>query len=256
MQILDPSIIEIESKYLHEIDERVKRIFRAITFCRKTSSKSLLDAFVNTTNSLTEILSIKNAQMEATSKEELVTYHKNLNKVILFVVNEIKNQTAFENQVQLFQIFRLVSPESHSKHPNQYRNQLVQIGGFLCPEPKELSGLITQVFQNLKTISNPLIRAIYLHHELIRIHPFIDGNGRTVRIAKNWMLMYNLYPPIFIKDEIEKSEYIASLSNSFKAVEKDPSVWHPETLEFFMQELRRMTYSTNYILNKVTKNSN
>lgn len=136
MQIIDPDIIQIETELLNEIDDKAKSIFRAITFCKKTSSKALLDEFVNTTNSLTEILSIKNAQMEASSEEEITLYHKNLKKVILFVVNEIKNQIQFENQIQLFQIFRLVSPESHREHPNRYRNKLVQIGGFICPEPK------------------------------------------------------------------------------------------------------------------------
>lgn len=83
----------------------------------------------------------------------------------------------------------------------------MQIGVYLCPNPEELNSLVSQLFYNLESISHPLIKAIYLHHELIRIHPFIDGNGRTVRIAKNWIFMYNLYPLIFIKDEIEKKEY-------------------------------------------------
>ena len=70
-----------------------------------------------------------------------------------------------------------------------------------------------------RSIKNPIIRAIYFHHELIRIHPFADGNGRVTRIAKNWMLMYNLYPPIFINDAVEKKEYINTLSNSFKNID-------------------------------------
>lgn len=251
MQILNPDIIQIESELLNDIDNKAKSIFRAITFCKKTSSKALLDEFVNSTNSLTEILSIKNAQMEASSEEEVVLYHKNLKKVILFVVNEIKNQIPFEKQIQLFQIFRIVSPESHREHPNQYRNKLVQIGGFLCPEPIDINGLITQVFHNMKRISNPLIRAIYLHHELIRVHPFIDGNGRTIRIVKNWILMYNLYPPIFIKDKKEKKEYIESLSESFRAIEKNNEVWHQETERFFKQELKRVYYSIEFILDKI-----
>lgn len=103
----------------------------------------------------------------------------------------------------------------------------------------------------MERISNPLIRAIYLHHELIRVHPFIDGNGRTIRIAKNWILMYNLYPPIFIKDDIEKKAYIDSLSKSFRAIEKNDEIWHRETKEFFIQELDRVSFSIQYILDKI-----
>jgi Fic family protein len=103
----------------------------------------------------------------------------------------------------------------------------------------------------MELISHPLVRAIYFHHELIRIHPFVDGNGRITRIAKNWILMYNLYPPIFIKDKIEKVEYIKSLSSSFNVIEKSSTKWHQETNEFFQQELNRVILSIQYILDKI-----
>ncbi len=255
MILIPTDTINIDQAILTDIDTKSKSIYRAITFCKKKSSRALLDSFVNSTNSLTELLSIKNAQMETETEEELAIYQKNLHKTILFVVNEIKNEESLTSQIQLFQIFRLISPESHKLHPNQYRRTLVQIGNHLCPEPEVLNSLVTQLFYNLEDIAHPLIKAIYLHHELIRIHPFIDGNGRTTRIAKNWILMYNLYPPIFIKDETEKKEYVNALSESFKAVEKNPSVWNPETNLFFNQELHRVAKSIDYILDKIILDS-
>ncbi len=251
MILIPVDTIKIDQSILNDIDNKSKSIYRAITFCKNTSSKVLLDSFVKSTNSLTELLSIKNAQMEAETEEELKVYQRNLNKTILYVVNEIKNDISLTSQVQLFQLFRLISPESHRLHPNQYRRSLVQIGGYLCPSPEELNSLVSQLFYNLENISHPLIKAIYLHHELIRIHPFIDGNGRTVRIAKNWILMYNLYPPIFIKDDAEKKEYIKALSQSFRAVERNNSVWSQETNLFFNQELNRVAQSIAYILNEI-----
>jgi Fic family protein len=128
---------------------------------------------------------------------------------------------------------------------------MVQVGGHLCPNPERLYDLISQLFHNMELISHPLVRAIYFHHELIRIHPFVDGNGRITRIAKNWILMYNLYPPIFIKDKIEKVEYIKSLSSSFKVIERSSTKWHQETNEFFQQELNRVILSIQYILDKI-----
>jgi Fic family protein len=92
----------------------------------------------------------------------------------------------------------------------------------------------------MRSISNPIIRAIYFHHELIRIHPFADGNGRVTRIAKNWMLMYDLYPPIFINDASQKKEYIATLGNSFRELARHPNVWNNYTAQFFEQELDRL----------------
>lgn len=251
MLLIPTDNIKIEQSVLDDIDNKSKSIYRAITFCKKTSSKALLDSFVNSTNSLTELLSIKNAQMEAETEEEIKVYQRNLNKTILFVVNEIKNGFNISSQVQLFQLFRLISPESHKLHPNQYRRSIVQIGRYICPNPEKLNGLVTQLFSNLESISHPLVRAIYLHHELIRIHPFIDGNGRTTRIAKNWILMYNLYPPIFIKDEFEKKEYIETLGKSFKSLEKNNHIWNQDTNLFFEQELNRVSKSIDFILNEI-----
>ena len=256
MLLIPTEVVKVDPILLENIDAKAKSIYRAITFCKKKSSKSLLDSFINSTNSLTELLSIKNAQMEAETEEELVLYQKNLHKTILFIINEIKNEVTLESQIQLFQIFRLISPEAHKLHPNQYRRSLVQIGGYICPDPEVLNSLVTQLFYNLKEITHPLLRAIYLHHELIRIHPFIDGNGRTTRIAKNWIMMYNLYPPIFIKDEIEKKEYIKALSESFRAVEKNNTIWNKETNTFFIQELNRVTKNIDYILDKINLESN
>ncbi len=256
MLLIPTEVVKVDPTLLENIDAKAKSIYRAITFCKKKSSKSLLDSFINSTNSLTELLSIKNAQMEAETEEELVLYQKNLHKTILFIINEIKNEVTLESQIQLFQIFRLISPEAHKLHPNQYRRSLVQIGGYICPDPEVLNSLVTQLFYNLKEITHPLLRAIYLHHELIRIHPFIDGNGRTTRIAKNWIMMYNLYPPIFIKDEIEKKEYIKALSESFRAVEKNNTIWNKETNTFFIQELNRVTKNIDYILDKINLESN
>jgi hypothetical protein len=102
MLLIPTDIIKIDPELLNVIDTKSKSIYRAITFCEKISSKALLDSFVNSTNSLTELLSIMNAQMEAETEEELVVYQRSLNKTILYVINEIKNDVCLATQVQLF----------------------------------------------------------------------------------------------------------------------------------------------------------
>ena len=46
---------------------------------------------------------------------------------------------------------------------------------------------------------HPIIVASLLHAEFVKIHPFIDGNGRTARLLMNFEAMKNGYPPIIIK---------------------------------------------------------
>ncbi len=251
MQLIPYDLIQMDKEKILAIDEKVKKIYRLITFSRSHKADDLLDKFISCNNNLAQLLSIKNAQMEAQTQEEAKVYLGNLEKAIEFVVNEIKNSINFLHLTQLFKLFRLISPNAHARHPNKFRQTLVQIGSTVCPEPKEVPILMTELFRNVSLIDHPVMKAIYLHHELIRIHPFSDGNGRTTRIAKNWMLMYNLYPPIFIKDDLEKQEYIATLNDSFTVLARGPIKWHQATASFFDQELERILTNTELVLNDI-----
>lgn len=253
MELLPISEITVDPFKVQEVEQIMKSTFRLITFCRKHLADDLLNTYLASTTNLQELFSIKNAQMEAQNEQEAEDYLVTLNQTLLFVANEIKHQVDFNTELQLFQLFRSISPESHANHPNRYRDKLVQIGGHLCPEPTEIPSLVAELFYNMNSIKNPVIRAIYFHHELIRIHPFIDGNGRTTRIAKNWMLMYNLYPPIFIRDDNEKSSYIGALANSFALLEKEPTKWNSELSLFFNQEIDRLRFNSLLVYEAVKK---
>ncbi|MGB0176354.1 MAG: Fic family protein [Owenweeksia sp.] len=178
--------------------------------------------------------------MEAETDEEVELYADRLRDAMSFIATEILSDTQFQSEVQLFQLFRLISPEAHQRHPNKYRETDVQIGRYACPEPSRIPTLVSDLFYQMEFIENPIIRAIYFHHELIRIHPFADGNGRTVRMAKNWMLMYKLYPPIFISSADEKKKYVQALESSFLFLNRNDSLWNPHLELFFNQELERL----------------
>lgn len=253
MELLPISEIDVDPFKVQEVERIMKSTFRLITFSRKHLADDLLNTYLASTTNLQELLSIKNAQMEAQNDEEAQNYLITLNHTLLFVANEIKQQVDFKSELQLFQLFRSISPESHLNHPNRYRDKLVQIGGHICPESNEIPSLVSALFFNINQIKNPIIRAIYFHHELIRIHPFIDGNGRTTRIAKNWILMYNLYPPIFIRDEQEKTSYINTLSDSFSQLAKEPKEWNNYLSAFFNQEIERLRFNSQLVYEAVEK---
>ncbi|HHH12108.1 MAG TPA: Fic family protein, partial [Sorangium sp.] len=52
--------------------------------------------------------------------------------------------------------------------------------------------------------------AVWVHAEIIRIHPFEDGNGRTCRALMNVILVRLGLPPSIIQRP--KQEYIACLN--------------------------------------------
>ena len=257
MELLPIELIEINQKKLDEINRIVKSIYRLIIYSRYHLDDDLLDIYLTGMHNLKELLSIKNAQMEAQNEDEVVEYLKNLKIALNFVVEEIILHNNFEKEVQLFQLLRLISPETNSIHPNSYRRTLVQIGTHICPEPSQVTGLVSELFYKIESIKTPIIKAIYFHHELIRIHPFVDGNGRITRIAKNWILMYDLYPPIFINDANQKKEYITTLGNSFRELSIHPNKWNVYTAQFFEQELDRLLVNAKLLyesVNQIGKN--
>lgn len=253
MELLPIKEININQTKIDRIDHIVKSIYRLIIYSRHHLDDDLLDIYLASVHELQELLSLKNAQMEALNEEEAEEYLKNLKISLDFVIEEIRTHHNFKKELQLFQLLRLVSPETNAIHPNRYRQTLVQIGGHICPDIKIVPQLVSALFYQMQGISNPIIRAIYFHHELIRIHPFADGNGRVTRIAKNWMLMYDLYPPIFINDAPQKKEYIATLSKSFRALDHSPKKWNEHLENFFEQELDRLLINVTFLYDTVNK---
>jgi Fic family protein len=60
----------------------------------------------------------------------------------------------------------------------------VFVGVFTGPSPLVVQGLMDQLIEWLRGADRtpPLIRSALLHLNIIAIHPFNDGNGRTARI--------------------------------------------------------------------------
>ncbi len=57
---------------------------------------------------------------------------------------------------------------------------------------------------------HPVVFAAQAHLELVRIHPFVDGNGRTARLLTNLLLMRSGYPPAMYS-ATERREYLDAI---------------------------------------------
>lgn len=99
-----------------------------------------------------------------------------------------------------------------------YRSEQVFITGtdFIPPSPKDVPKRMGELFGSLPTsrsTRHPVEFAALLHKELVTIHPFIDGNGRTARLVMNLALLQAGYP-ITIIPPILRAEYIATLKRA------------------------------------------
>ena len=95
-----------------------------------------------------------------------------------------------------------------------YRNVEVRISGagFKPPAPNEMYRQVKNFFADLpyRTDLNPIELAAWTHAEFVKIHSFVDGNGRTSRMLMNYQLMAGGFLPISIAKE-SRLEYFEAL---------------------------------------------
>ena len=98
------------------------------------------------------------------------------------------------------------------QNPGQYRTSDVRITGADVRPPayiKIIPLMDTYIKHTKEEQKHPIQKAVYIHHELVRIHPFYDGNGRVARLLTNFYLMTEGYPIIIVKKEDRQKYYQA-----------------------------------------------
>ncbi len=111
----------------------------------------------------------------------------------------------------------LILKEIDSTNAGKYRNENVFISGakhvppIYTNVPYEMQKMIEK-YQSWKDL-HPVVRACFLHGEFVKIHPFIDGNGRTARLLLNFELIQSGYPPVIIKTE-NRADYYDALDRA------------------------------------------
>lgn len=114
------------------------------------------------------------------------------------------------------------------ENAGRYRTVPVMITGstHMPPQPylieKQMEDFILRFQQMERDGIHPVIIATYLHDELVRIHPFIDGNGRTCRLLMNLYLLQHGYIIATLKGDNEnKMQYYKALEKSHTEHESD-----------------------------------
>ena len=65
---------------------------------------------------------------------------------------------------------------------------------YIPPEYKEIPALLDELVEYVNTTDDhPLIIAAVVHYQLVTIHPFEDGNGRTARLMSGYILDFYGY---------------------------------------------------------------
>lgn len=116
--------------------------------------------------------------------------------------------------VDILSLHGLVMRSIEDDFAGRIRNGGVRIVGanFTPPNAVKVAQLIDELisFVNDNPMGlNDIVLSTLFHHRLVWIHPFFDGNGRTVRLAMNLILLKKGFPPAIILKNDRKKYYDA-----------------------------------------------
>lgn len=140
----------------------------------------------------------------------------NHEKAILYLDDLVKDKQPI-TEWNIKSIHLLILKEIDNKNAGRYRKENVTIKGatHIPPDFVKVPELMEKLILNYETWNkyHPIIQAALLHGELVKIHPFVDGNGRTSRLVMNLDLMNHGYNPVIIKKE-DRLEYYEALDKA------------------------------------------
>lgn len=137
----------------------------------------------------------------------------NHDKAIDFVVSLCKPNYVL-NTKDILAVHALVLRSIEDHDAGRIRNAGVRISGanFTPPNAIKVPDLLDELVEYTNTNPdhlNSLELASVFHHRFVWIHPFFDGNGRTVRLIMNLLLMRDGFPPAIILSNDRKKYYDA-----------------------------------------------
>lgn len=129
------------------------------------------------------------------SEKEVLNY----NQALIELDNLIKSGQEIFNKKFILKIQQIITTELIEKYrcgkirqePVFVNNPKTRQTVYLPPDHQDVDKLLEELFFYLnknKNIIDPLILAGIFHKQFVIIHPFIDGNGRTTRLATKALL--------------------------------------------------------------------
>lgn len=131
----------------------------------------------------------------------------------------IRQIAAEKNQItetEILDIHRQILTNIDDQNAGRYRSVPVRISGstVILPNPLKVPELMEKLVRDLRAAKDhPVKISAEVHYQLVSIHPFTDGNGRTARLLMNLILVQAGYPAAIIKPE-ERLKYLNSLEKA------------------------------------------
>jgi Fic family protein len=161
---------------------------RAITYSNQIEGNKLDERAVTT------LIGSKSKKITGKDAKEIVNY-----QTALSYAEELAGGSRFPSSTDFCDLQRLVTDGLLQKNqlgrlrtiPVSIVNEATGKEIEKCPEPHQLQYLINDLWAWLRETegANPYARAFAFHYIAVAIHPFADGNGRSVRLFQHLLLL-------------------------------------------------------------------
>ncbi len=144
----------------------------------------------------------------------------------IYFVEELVQKNEPLSEWQIKSIHQLILKNIDDVHAGRYRKNNVIISGAEHTPPDAMhveSGMAQFIdwYNNVAPSLHPVERAARVHADFVKIHPFVDGNGRTSRLLTNLELMKSGFPPVVLPVE-NRLEYYESLDTAHTKNDYNP----------------------------------
>ena len=252
----DRFIIDVPSDFFKELDEKKQKLDSKRPLPKETL-KSLEENFklewtYNSNAIEGNTLTLKETKVVLegitiggkTMREHLEAI--NHKEAIEFLEELVKDNNEL-SETDIKNIHAIVLKGIDNGNAGRYRTENVIISGASHIPPDavivpELMEKLIYRYDEWKEKYHPIIVAALLHAEFVKIHPFIDGNGRTARLLMNFEVMKNGYPPIIIKNEERHKYYdaldIGALTGNYTDFVKMVTKQAKEMIELYLKIIK------------------
>ncbi|MBU1197290.1 Fic family protein [Candidatus Micrarchaeota archaeon] len=138
----------------------------------------------------------------------------------LSLLEKMANRKKEVVEADVLSLHAAVLDKIDSPNAGFYRHEQVYIQGSKLTLPNwrkvpEMMKTVFGEFKARKTRIEAVYSAVKIHYETVRIHPFVDGNGRLARLLMNLRLMRAGFPPMVLRRE-ERRAYYSALEKADK----------------------------------------
>jgi Fic family protein len=186
-----------------------------------------------------DVLRGREVMARARDIQEIINYRK----VIDYIDDQARQGTSSVTEEIVLRMHGIIVDKILPPNESgQYRSKQVVIKNsengevtFRPPIPLEVPYLVKEFLHWVNTTTrddiHPILKAGIAHHEFVRIHPFIDGNGRVARILATFILLLGGYDirRFFSLEEYYDKDALLYYENLQKASSGDMTSW----LEYF-----------------------